>query len=458
MKKYNSATFVLMAITALFVMSTHSQANASNRFTYKGNLQKWSATWATAPQSNVVDNDVFQFSDFFPTIVTEINNQTVRQIIRTSIGGEEVRIRLSNLEGSNTGVIINAASTGLHAGNGEITAGSLRQLTFSGSSTARIPPGGNVVSDPVSLSVGQNTDMVINLFIEAPTPANTVHGIAATTSYILAGDQTNTEQMLEPNPTTSVGWYWLAGVDVQADNSTRVIAALGDSITDGFLSTVDAHADWPAELSRRFNAEELLGPELAVLNLGIGANKVLNDRFLGQNALARFDRDILAQPGVTDLILFMGINDIIHPDLFADPEIFVTADDIIAAYVQIAQRARAANVTPFAATMTPFGNWVTFNSEAEAIRQEVNAWIRDNEVFEGFIDFDAVIRDPSDPSIIVLQYDVGDGLHPNDAGLIAMGQAIDLSLFTKDYRYFLFKYYYQFKHYYRQFLTAFYRY
>jgi lysophospholipase L1-like esterase len=236
-----------------------------------------------------------------------------------------------------------------------------------------------------------------------------------------------------PVEATAQAWVFLTGIDVTVAEPTGVVVALGDSITDGAISTPDTNQRWPDLLAERL-LDDANQPPTAVLNAGIGGNRVLNDppegfEFAGPNALARFDRDVLAQPGVTHLIVFEGVNDIGLPALTGDPAQFVSADELIAGLRQLAERAHEHGIVAFGATITPFEGSMVFSEEGEAIREAINDWIRTAGAFDAVFDFDEVVRDPGQPTRLLPAFDSGDLLHPNDAGFRAMAESIDLALF-----------------------------
>jgi lysophospholipase L1-like esterase len=272
----------------------------------------------------------------------------------------------------------------------------------------------------------------VSTYFPQPTTSTTVHAFAFQTNYFSPVGDFRAEAAL-PVETTAQSWVFLSGIDVSVTEPTGVVVALGDSITDGAISTPDTNQRWPDLLAERLVADADQ-PALAVLNAGIGANRVLNDppegfEFAGPNALARFDRDVLAQPGVSHLIVFEGINDIGLPTVSGDPEEFVSADELIAGLRQLAERAHEHGIVAFGATITPFESSMVFSEEGEAIRRTVNDWIRTAGAFDAVIDFDQVVRDPRQPKRLLPAFDVGDFLHPNDAGFRAMAESIDLALF-----------------------------
>jgi lysophospholipase L1-like esterase len=370
------------------------------------------------------------FGEEFPSQFFEFDKQTVRQIVRTSVGGDQVRVRLANSFGD-VPLVIGAARVALRDAEERIDPASDRVLTFSGRPSITIPPGALAVSDPVALPVPALSELTVSIYFPEPTTSTTVHAFAFQTNYFSpVGDFTGEAAM--PVEKTAQSWVFLTGIDVMVDEPTGVVVALGDSITDGALSTPDTNQRWPDLLAERL-VEATDQPAMAVLNAGIGGNRVLGDpfegfEFTGPNALARFDRDVLAQPGITHLIVFEGINDIGMPAVTGDPAEFVSADEIITGLRQLAERAHEHGVVAIGATITPFEGSMVFSEEGEAVRQDVNDWIRTGGAFDAVIDFDEVVRDPRQPTRLLPAYDSGDLLHPNDAGFGAMADSIDLAL------------------------------
>jgi lysophospholipase L1-like esterase len=387
--------------------------------------ERWVGTWAAAMHAPSAG-----FGEEFPSQFFEFDRQTVRQIVRTSIGGDHARVRLANTFGD-VPLVIGAGRLALRDSGERIDPASDRVLTFSGSPSITIPPGALVVSDPVALTVPALSELAVSIYFLEPTTSTTVHAFAFQTNYFSpTGDFTAEAAM--PVETTAQSWVFLTGIDVNVTEPTGVVVALGDSITDGAISTPDTNQRWPDILAERLEADGDQ-PAMAVLNAGIGANRVLRDpiegfEFAGPNALARFDRDVLAQPGVTHLIVFEGINDIGMPTLSGDPAEFVSADELITGLRQLAERAHEHGIVAFGATITPFEGSMVYSEEGEAIREAVNDWIRTGGAFDAVIDFDEVVRDPAQPTRLLPAFDSGDLLHPNDAGFRAMAESIDLAL------------------------------
>jgi lysophospholipase L1-like esterase len=376
--------------------------------------QHWVGTWAASPQMPPADATSPKSPD------AGFNNQTVRMIIRVSIGGKELRLRFSNAFG--TAVTLGAAHVALAGKGAAILPGNDRALTFSGRPSFTIPPGAEVLSDPVQLDVPPLTSLAVSVFIPTSTGPATWHALGNQTTFISGpGDFTSSADM--PVAKTTDSWYWLSGVEVLADENAAAIVTLGDSITDGAQVTLSANHRWPDILADQLAARPG-GAALAVLNEGISGNRLLHE-VEGPNALARFDRDVLAQDGVRYLIVLEGINDIGWPHMrggeYAGDA--VSAAEIIAALRQIAERARAHGIVVYACTLTPFGGAFYETPDGEAEREAVNQWIRTSGAFDGVLDFDKLTRDPNHLEQFLPVYDSGDHLHPGDAGYEVMGRA-----------------------------------
>jgi lysophospholipase L1-like esterase len=391
--------------------------------------QHWVTTWTTA---NAASDQPVVFS-----------NQSIREIVHTTIGGSTVRIRLSNTFGTRAirldAVFIGLQKAGLQAGGAALVPRSNHEVTFGGSRWIAIPEGAEALSDPISFSVGPEQNLAISLFTAGETGPATVHGSAFQTNYVsgagnFAAEEAANAFIMATGSKTTGSWYFLSAVEVLAPASVKgAVVALGDSITDGASSRPDKNERWTDVLARRLLAVE---SKTAVLNAGIGGNRVLTSSpCWGQNALARLGRDVLAQAGIEAVILFEGTNDIGQPDAPAadtNPcrsRTQVTADEIIAGYKQIIARTHARGLKIYGATILPYlgtGSWTT---TGEAKRAAVNQWIRMSGAFDGVIDFDAALRDPATPARMAPQYDSGDHLHPGPAGHEAMGNAVDLALF-----------------------------
>jgi lysophospholipase L1-like esterase len=379
--------------------------------------ERWTGTWGTAPAGPPPAANLQTFTD-----------QTLRLIVHTSIGGNRVRIRVSNEFGT-TPLIIGAARIGVRATGSDVAPGTDRALTFSGNTSITIPAGAPVLSDPVELNVPALGDLAISLYLPGTVEANTIHNTALQTNYVsLPGNFTAAATL--PVQRTITFWPFLTEVDV--DRAGPSIVTLGDSITDGTRSTVDTNNRWPDWLARRLQTvrDPVIGANgrLGVVNRGISGNRLLSDApnlLAGRSILERFDRDVLATSGVRYMTLMIGINDIGNsPNTNPIP-----AADLIAGYRQVIARAHAKGIAVFGATLTPFEGAGYYSPEKEVVRQAVNNWIRSSDEFDGVIDFDLATRDPSHPTRFLPAYDSGDHLHPNDLGYQAMGNAVPLTLF-----------------------------
>ncbi len=364
---------------------------------------------------------------FGPQPFTHFTNQTLRQIVRASVGGSRVRVVLSNAFGT-APLTIGAAFIALRDKDAAIQATHGRPLTFSGRSTITIPANAIVYSDPVTLTVPPLADLAIDVYL--PGTTNTpallpMHTSAFQTSYISETGNHAGAAML-PIVASTRSWFLLSRIEVDAPDVAAVIVAFGDSITDGAASTADMNSRWPDVLARRLLSSSA-PMNASVLNAGIGGNRLLSEGAYGAgaNALARFEADVLSQTGITHVIVMEGINDIGNARQNPTP----TAGDLIAAHRQLIVRAHAKGVKVFGATLTPFWGAGYYTEAGEAKRQTLNDWIRTSKEYDGVVDFDRATRDPGDPKKMLAAYDSCDHLHPSDAGYKAMGEAIDLNLF-----------------------------
>ena len=374
----------------------------------------WVGTWTAAPA---------------PAEGAAFANHTLRMIPRVSIGGTTVRVRIANAYGVRP-LAIGTAYVGLRGSGPAVVPGSNRRLTFGGETNATIAAGALVVSDPVELSFAPLSDLAVSVHLPQDLPA--AFGItgryARQTNYVSPpGDFADDEVM--PVGRLTDDWYFVCGVDVVAPAETGAVVAVGDSLTDANISTHDGHHSWPSQLARRLAARPR-GRPMAVMNEGLGGNRILHD-IRGDSGLRRFDRDVLAQPGVTHTIIMLGTNDLRNRP--GKPEEEVTAPQMIAGLKQFAVRGHARGIKVIPATLTPFENETflpgAWNPRREAVRQAVNDWLRKTDDFDAIVDFDRALRDPDHPTSMLPVYDCGDHLHPSDAGYRAMGDAIDLSLF-----------------------------
>jgi lysophospholipase L1-like esterase len=362
-----------------------------------------------------------------PPAFMHFNNQTLRQIVRTSIGGTRARVVLSNAFGT-APLTIGAAHVALRDKESAIVPGSDRALTFSARPAMAIPTGAVLVSDPVELAVPAMGDLAVDLYLpgntDAPSPL-TAFTNALQTNYVSeTGNFAGTPAF--PVVARTPGWFVVSRIEVMAPQAVGAVVTVGDSITAGSRSTPDANNRYSNHLARRLLAQ---GMTMAVLNAGIGGNRVLTEGAYtaGINVVGRFDRDVLAQPGVTHVIVLEGINDIGNARANPTP----TAEDLIAAHKQLIERAHTRGIVILGATLTPFEGAMYFTPIGEAKRQALNQWIRTSRAYDGVVDFDEATRDPSHPARFLPQYESGDHLHPSDAGYKAMADAIDLALLKK---------------------------
>ncbi|HWE35922.1 MAG TPA: GDSL-type esterase/lipase family protein [Isosphaeraceae bacterium] len=376
----------------------------------RGGEGRWVGTWAASPQRTEPAN--------MPP-APGLADATLRQVVHVSLGGSRLRVRFSNAFGAKPLTIL-SASVATPTGGAAIRAESRKPLTFGGRPSVTIPRGAPMVSDPVDFDLAPLADLAVTVRVKDPTAAVTGHPGARCTSYLQGGDAAT-----EPDLPTSARvphWYYLCGVDVDApDPGAAAVAVLGDSITDGRGSPTDGNGRWTDHLARRLHDDERTA-RVGVLNQGLGGNRLLNDG-LGPNALARLDRDVLAQPVVRWLIVLEGINDLGTRS--------ATARDVIGSYEQIVLRAHARGIKVYGATILPCEGSFYFGAGLEAARQEVNAWVRAPGHFDAVIDFDAATRDPRKPSRLAAAADGGDHLHPGPEGYKTMAGVVDLDLFGK---------------------------
>ena len=375
----------------------------------------WVGTWAASPVSANNTDGKYGAAD-----------TTYREIVHTSLGGSKVRVVLTNEFGTDP-LTVTAARVALSAGGGDITPTADRELTFGGRPSIIIPPGALALSDPADLKLPTGADLAISLFIPAQAMQHiSLHTFANQTSFAAPGNVATAVTLTDP--AKIINWPFLKGINVLAGGNSAAIVAFGDSITDGAHSTLSANTRWPDVLARRLQADKKTS-DLAVLNEGIGGNRVLHD-VAGPSALARFDRDVLAQAGVKYLIILESINDIGHATR-STPDDIVSADDLIQGLAQLAERAHQHGIKVYGATLTPYKGAGYAYPPGEAMRQAINHWIKTTNQLDGFIDFDKATQDPANPEAFAPANDSGDHLHPSDAGYKAMGDSIDLKLFTK---------------------------
>ncbi|MFJ5034730.1 SGNH/GDSL hydrolase family protein [Streptomyces sp. NPDC088560] len=368
-------------------------------------------------------------SAWSPSMTTggpSFSNRTIRMVVHSSVAGSGARITLSNRY-STTPLDVTEADMAVQASGGEATRGTIRNITFGASRHVTIPAGAEAVSDIIPISVSAGENLLVSLYVPGTTGTSTWHSDAFDTTYIASGNHAGDDTAASFG-TTTTSWYYLAGLDVLSSTARGTVVAFGDSITDGYHSSTGTYTRWPDFLGRRLGARP--GPrELGVVDAGIGGNRVLTDvpnLWQGVSALKRFGHDALGQPGVKDVILFEGINDIGNnagPN--GQP---LTARDLINGYRTLIGEAHAAHVDVIGATLMPDEGNGYYTPAAEAIRQSVNQWIRTSGAFDGVVDFDKTMRDPANPAALNPAYDSGDHIHPDDEGMKAMAYAIDLRL------------------------------
>ena len=362
-------------------------------------------------------------------IIFGAEDSTLREIVHVSIGGSQVRVVFTNEFGTEP-LIIGAAQIAVSQGGNTINTvpESSAGLTFGGRTSVTIPPGALVVSDPASIKLPAQADLAISFFLPAQDiPQLSQHSYADQIGYVSPGNVVGAKTLEDHREIRS--WPFIKAVDVKAPGRSAAIVAFGDSITDGAWATLNENKRWPDVLARRLQTDKHTA-DLGVLNLGIGGNRVLHDN-TGPSALARFDRDVLAQASVKYLIILEAINDIGHAYDPVRPYDVVSPDDLITGYTQMIDRAHMHGIKVYLATLTPYVGAKYQSPAGEQVRQTLNNWIRTQHQADGFIDFDRVTQDPAHPDTFLPAYDHGDHLHPGDAGYKAMGDAIDLSLFTK---------------------------
>ncbi|MFE3740455.1 SGNH/GDSL hydrolase family protein [Streptomyces sp. NPDC059134] len=396
----------------------------------RGRDAHWVHTWTAMPQRT-------EPADLPPAPYTRgdivLDNSTLRQTVRVSVGGRYTRIRLSNAFGDAvlpvTAVSVARPVDG-RAGVSAIVPGSARAVTFGGRRGIGIPQGAQAVSDPLDFGVGPGTNLTVTLHLAdgQASSALTSHPGSRTTSYLTTGDRLDDSDL--PGATAVDHWYFLSGVEVLSRSTTTATVLLGDSLTDGRGSTTNGNDRWPDQLLERLRARPAASG-VALLNQAAGGNRVLRDG-LGPSALARLDRDVLAQSGVSRLLVFEGVNDIGTAGTSDAAAQHITAE-LLGAYRQIVTRAHAQGIRVYGATLTPFGGngYDDPAGHHESARRAVNEWIRTSGGFDAVVDFDRAVRDPRIPCRLSPAYDTGDHLHLNPAGYRALAAAVPTRLFTQ---------------------------
>jgi lysophospholipase L1-like esterase len=380
----------------------------------------WITSWYAAPQSS------WDASFVLPTNVPAyLNNQSLRENVRLSAGGQRIRLVFSNRYGKEP-VLIGEVRLGVPGKSRPC-----QRLSFSGQASISILPGATVTSDPLALSVKPLADLSVTTYLPSRTTVDSFHWGSQQTTQVTAGRAADAPYA--DGGGRIEGRLFLSAVMVEAAEKRRTVVALGDSITDGNGSTPDANRRWPDYLAKR------LAPYgVGVANAGISGARLVSDG-MGQNALARLEQDVLSQPGVSDVIVLLGINDIGWPGSpFAPTEAPMTLDRLTAAYRQLVSAAHVRGVRVSAATLPPFEGALEgtpfaghYSRDKEQLRKRFNEWIRTAGVFDAVIDFDALLRDPANPQKIRKDFDSGDHLHPGDEGYRTMAEAIDITSLTK---------------------------
>ena len=354
------------------------------------------------------------------------DNQTVREIIFSSVGGDPIRLELTNVFGVSP-LQVGRVTVAVAGPGAAVVPGTIHPVTFGGSASIQIPAGAQILSDPVAMRVRPLQELAVSVYLPGRTGPATFHSDAQEVNWVSAPGDHAADQGAGAFTTPTESWYYLSDLIAGSSGAHGTVVAFGDSITDGVGSEVGANARWPNDLARRLDA--LGGPALAVADEGIGGNRVLTgSRWFGISAEARFGPDALDQPGVRDIIVLEGINDIGFSAVPPHPGTDVSAAQIIAGYRQLIARAHARGLKIFGATLPPFRGAGDYTAAGEAKREAVDHWIRTSGAFDGVIDFDAVMRDPADPLRLNPAYDSGDHLHPNDLGYQVMADAISLQM------------------------------
>ncbi|MEV5105326.1 SGNH/GDSL hydrolase family protein [Streptomyces massasporeus] len=371
--------------------------------------QGWTGSWATATGGYAA--------------VGPWTDRTLRLVVHTSAGGPRVRMRFDNTFAA-APVRIGSATVAVQ-GNGAASRSRPVALSFGGEAGVTIPAGAQAYSDPLGFSVPADTNLLVSFHLPGTVAAAPVHGLAQQRSYVSEPGDHTAEAAAGAYTSVITRWPLLTGVDVSGEPGSLVL--LGDSITDGDKSTVDANRRWPNVLAGRLLRQDAV-PRYGVLNLGVSGNRVVTDRYTGDgvstdtagvSALHRFDRDVLAQPSTRTAVVFEGVNDLRWG---------TTAEQVIAGLRELAARGHARGLRMLGATILPCEGEARCTAAVDAERVAVNAWIRDSEVFDGVLDFDAVVRDPGRPSRMLPAYDSGDHVHPGDTGLAALADSVDLRL------------------------------
>jgi len=422
---------LLVLITIVTLGSTALVAAAGSQ-AHERLPEAWVGTWAAAPaQAPPAGPDIDEVT------AKGFKNQTIRTLVRTSVGGTQGRVRLTNRFGKKP-LVVGHATLALprpDAGPGDLRGDTVREATFNGQKSVTIPPGGTVLTDPVVLDVPWAQDVAISIFLPEPTGPPTLHYFSRTTSFIGPGDNAADASGAKLSKTIRT-WYFISGLDVLNRTGEGAIAILGDSISDAIATTPNANRRWTNHLAARLNTSAPDGRAPGILNVSLAGNRLGADGaeiklpHLGVNASARFHEDVLGQTGVRAVILELGINDVwlSHDD----------ANTIISRMRQIASQAHQSGLEIFACTLTPWDAYATpdgtvqYTPALDSIRLTVNSYLRTTGDFDGIIDFDLVLRDPASPTKLRAGWDSGDHIHPNDAGNEAMAAAVSVDMLLDD--------------------------
>lgn len=409
LKRFTSLAGIVVAVLAVtsigFVLRPDQPATPSS------SGSRWVTGWTGNP---VVGTDI-PFLDC--PAGDGLADQTVRNVVFLSTGGDQVRVRLTNTFGTES-IHIGRASVALQAEGATPVPGTLRTLRFGGRTEVTIAAGAQALSDPVHLTVPALRTLLVSVYVPEQTGPVTNHPFTAQGNFLASGDQTQDRSGTGYEDTPC--WMLIDGVDVRAaDRVLGTVVMLGDSITDTSATTGNANRRLPDALARRLVARP--GPTLSVSNGGLGGDRLLAPRegedYFGVPALARLNRDVFAQTGVRSVIVFIGVNDI---------GFNATAEEMIAGFQQVIAQTHAQGLPVFGATITPFGGSFLDTPEREAVRRAVNDWIL-SAPFDGVFDFAAALADPADPTRVAAPFDSGDHFHPNDAGCQALADAVDLA-------------------------------
>ena len=430
MTSKNATRRQILAVASGAAVAAVAGAQPAEAGRSPGHAGDWVGTWAAVPTA------------IPPVGMTVLENQTVRMVIHPSIGGDVLRVRLTNEFGEQP-LAIAEAHIAHRSGTGASTdtvPGTDRRLTFGGRQEALLPAGTPIISDAVRLRVSAGTSLVVSLYLRQRTTVTTLAAFSFQDTVIAAGNVTAAGHVTATR--TLQQWFFLSGVSVAAGDDAAAIVTLGDSITNGANTQNNANHRWPDLLAQRLR--DAGQRNRGVVNLGVSGNRLLHDpnppagsaavafaAYFGQSALRRFDRDVLAQPGRRYVIVLLGVNDLGHPGTVAPPSEVVSAEDIIGGHRQLIVRAHQAGMRIFGGTILPFKDDTLgfYSVENEQKRETVNRWIRTSGEYDGVVDFDRAMRDPADPLRLNPRYDSGDHLHPNDVGMVAMAAAVPLRFF-----------------------------